>query len=156
MLLSIAPSQRKKGPILIIAYVICVLARMPLFEGTPFIPKRSTHNNVSFFLINLTSWFRKPTENHIARRIALKAYELAKDIDDVNSALSWMIRLDYYVRDTEPGTLDLVIECRKRQIKIVPSVIKKHKKEYPSLNLGKYEGYTRYVSHWKKIVIMKR
>ena len=116
-----------------------------LIEGTPFIPTRSTHNNVSFFLNNLTFWFRKPKDNSIARRIALKAFELAKDIEDIGSSLGWIIRSHYYARDKEPDALEQTISACKEHIRIAPLLAEKHKKQYPNLSLGKHEGYDRYV-----------
>lgn len=66
-----------------------------LIEGTPFVSTYSTYDNVSFFLIILTSWFKHPKDNSIARRIALKALELADNIDDISWSLEQIIRLYY-------------------------------------------------------------
>jgi hypothetical protein len=115
-----------------------------LIEGTPFIITNSTHNNVSSFLINLTFWFRTPKDNSIARRIALKAFELAEDIDDIGWSLAWIIRLHYYARNQVPDALERVISACKQYIEIAPLLAEKHKKQYPRLNLGKHEGFNRY------------
>lgn len=115
-----------------------------LIEGTPIIITNSTHNNVSFFLINLTGWFRKPKDNSIARRIASKAFELAEDIEDIGASLAWIIRSNYYARDQVPDAIENVVSACKRYIEIAPLLAKKHIKQYPGLNLGRHEGYNRY------------
>jgi hypothetical protein len=131
-----------------------------LIEGTHWTNPDSIHYGVSFFLNNLTFWFRHPKDNSIARRIAFKAYELAEDIENISSALGWIIRLYYPVRDTVPGALDLVIASCKHQIALAPTLIetknnkyrfvrspevaeiRKEKYIYPALH--KHEGYNRY------------
>jgi hypothetical protein len=112
-----------------------------LVEGTSI---TSTHPNVSSFLSNLTFWFRKPQDNSIARRIALKAFELAEDVEDIGWSLAWIIRLYYYARDQLPDALERVISACKQYIEIAPLLAEKHKKKYPRLSLGKHEGYNRY------------
>jgi hypothetical protein len=115
-----------------------------LIEGTPYIVRNSTHNNISYFLIGLTYWFRKPKDNDIGRRIALKSYELAEDVVDISWSLDWIIKLNYYVRDTVPGALDLVIAACKHQIALAPLVADTLKKEHFYRTLHKHEGYYRY------------
>jgi len=132
-----------------------------LTEGTPFIITNSTHNNVSFFLVNLVNWFREPKDNSIARRIAMKALELAEEVEDISYSLSWIIRLYYQVRDNEPGALELVENSCKRYIAITPLIvenrIQRYQREYPNLPtekyipLSKHEGYNYYV-----IILEKR
>jgi hypothetical protein len=116
-----------------------------LIEGTPWINPDTSRYGVSFFLNNLTFWFRHPKDNSVARRIALKAYELADDLDNISAALGWIIRLYYPVRETVPDAFDLVISSCQHHIGIAPLLADRHKINYPSLSLGKHEGYNRYV-----------
>jgi hypothetical protein len=119
-----------------------------LIEGAPYIG-RSTHSNVSFFLINLAHWFRRPEDTSIGRRIIFKAYALAEDIIDVGWSLEWIIRLYYPVRDQVPGTLKQVIDACKQHIEIAPRLAEWQQTQYPrtvqKYGLGKHEGYSRYV-----------
>jgi hypothetical protein len=89
--------------------------------------------------------FNLRRDHSIARRIALKASELAENVEDIYDALGWLIRLYYPVRNSVPEALDIVIASCKHSIALAPLLAYQHRKEYPRLGLGKHEGYNRYV-----------
>jgi hypothetical protein len=121
-----------------------------LIIGNPRIDYKSTHSNVSYFLIGLVNWFKAPKDNSIARRIALKAYELAEEIEDISWSLNWVIRLHFYARKTVPGVMDLVIKCCQHQIALAPLVVEKHRRQLGSSPIGHHEGYNHYVIYLEK------
>jgi hypothetical protein len=122
-----------------------------LLKGDPYIPKSSTRpSTASQYLNFLTSIFRNPEENSIARKISKKSLELATYLPDLDNALLWSIRLNYKARNTDTDALDTSIDAFIRQIKIAPEIAKQHKSAYPSLSLGKNEGYTQFVKFLEK------
>jgi hypothetical protein len=118
-----------------------------LLEGKVYIFKSST---ASQYLNFLTSIFQKPDENSIARKISKKSLELATYLPDLDNALLWTIRLNYKARNTVTDALDISIDACLRQIKIAPEVAKQHKSRYPTLTLGKHEGFTQLVKILEK------
>jgi len=98
---------------------------------------------VSSFLNNLAFWLRR--DNSIARRIAIKSYEHAETVEDICSALGWLIRLYYQVRNSVPEANDVVIKSCKHLIALAPLLANQQRKKYPYIKLGKNEGYSRYV-----------
>jgi hypothetical protein len=95
----------------------------------------------SSYLNFVTSIFKKPNDNTIARKIAKKALELAKEPYELHQALKWTIIHNYKVRDKEPGALDLVISACKQQIQNTPRYMIEFRKRYPSLSFRDHEGY---------------
>ena len=104
------------------------------------------------FLNNLTFSLRRPEDNSIARRVAQKALETATEPRDIHSALLWTIRLNYYVRDSVPGALDIAIAACKRQIELAQTIADKHRINYPSgkIPLGEHDGYAHLVKILEK------
>ncbi len=120
--------------------------RNSLIEGDIFIPKSSTRpTTVTSYLNFLTSIFRKPEENAIARRINQKSLESASFLDETHEALKWAIRLNFKARNSISNALDLTIESCRRQIELAPEIALLHKTKHPLLSLGEHEGYTRLV-----------
>jgi len=131
-----------------------------LTEGTPFIPTNSTHNSASFFLVNLINWFTAPRDNSIARRIALKALDLAIDVDDVASSLKWIIRLYHKARKTVPSALVVVEKSCKQLINLTPDILEKRKDyyelRYPSFHPDQYAPLGNNVGYDYLVIILEK
>ena len=110
----------------------------------------ANHYTSSSYLNFVTSIFKRPNENAIARKIARKAVELAKEPFELHEALKWTIIHNYKVRDIELGALALVISACKRQIQNTPGYIVEFRKKYPNLSFRDHEGYTYLVKILEK------
>jgi hypothetical protein len=115
-----------------------------LLNGSVFIMP-GYEDKPSHYLNFLTSIFREPKENTIARKIAQKSLELAQNTHDLYWALMWTIILNYKARKSIPGTLDIAISACKRQIEIAPLIANQHKIKYPHVPLGHHVGYEQLV-----------
>lgn len=86
-----------------------------------------TTGKPSQLLWGLASWFNKPGDRHITRRVLAKAEELAKaKLDWINLHYTYqqMIEVNYKDRDVDPAALEMAIGACVRQIEIAPQAIK--------------------------------
>jgi len=97
----------------------------------------------SQLLWGLATWFRKPEDFHIARRILAKAEEVAVDPRDFHFTYQGMIQLYYRMRDADPMALDWAIDACGKQIRISFQVAERMKSEYAGQPLPHHVGYTQ-------------
>lgn len=102
----------------------------------------STSQTASGLLCGLASWFKKPEEFSIGKRIAEKSIELSgSNILDRHFAYQQMIEICYRSRDNEAFAMNLAIQTCELQIGLAPKAAKAFRKEYIGQPLPRPVGY---------------
>lgn len=101
-----------------------------------------TSQTSSGLLSGLASWFKKPEEFSIGRRIVEKSIELSgSNILDRHFACQQMIEICYRSRDKEASAMSLAIQACELQIDIAPQAADAFRKNYPEEPLPRPVGY---------------
>jgi hypothetical protein len=90
----------------------------------------STSQTAAGLLTGLSSWFNKPGERHLARRLLAKAEEIATDVVDRHFVYSQLIDVAYPERDRDPGALDEAVRACKAQIALSKDVMRAMRAEH--------------------------
>ena len=102
----------------------------------------STSQTASGLLCGLASWFKKPEEFSIGRRIAEKSIELSgSNILDRHFAYQQMIEICYNSRGNEASAMDLAIQTCELQIALAPQAAEAFRKKYIGQPLPRPVGY---------------
>lgn len=103
----------------------------------------TTQSELSF-LSNLAGWFPKRPDRSIARRVLIKAEQLAAEPDAAILARHFFFqaKIEHYYRDREEvGCFDLAVEACRQQISIAPHTAEALKAEYEDSILPGHKGY---------------
>jgi hypothetical protein len=90
----------------------------------------STSQTAAGLLWGLSTWFNKPGERHLARRMLAKAEEIATDVVDRHFVYSQLIDVAYPERETDPTALGEAIRACEAQIALSREVMAAMKAEH--------------------------
>lgn len=102
----------------------------------------STGNAVGL-LNGMASWFRKPEDRLLARRILLKAETIAKNVSVLDRHLTYhgLIENYYRDRDADSNAFDAAINYCYKQIALAPNTRKDWRRQFPKRPLPQHTGY---------------
>lgn len=103
-----------------------------------------TSQTASGLLWALAGWFNNPRDRELAKKIIVKAEEMAPisgSILDLHFSLSEKLVIYYRERDTTTDGLNKAIKACRDQIAIAPQAAKAFLKEYPKQPLPAHGGY---------------
>lgn len=83
----------------------------------------STSQTAAGLLTGLSTWFNKPGERHLARRMLAKAEEIATDVVDSHFVYSQLIDVAYPERDRDPSAMTEAIRACEAQIALSRDVM---------------------------------
>jgi hypothetical protein len=103
-----------------------------------------TTQTPAMFLSGLASWFRKPEDRHIARRLLAKAEEVAgEDILGLHFTYLGMIENFYRDREKDPEAFDAAVAACEKQIAIALQAAEFFKRKYPKSSLPGHSGFVQ-------------
>jgi hypothetical protein len=101
-----------------------------------------TTQTAAQLLWGLATWFRKPTDRHLAHRILAKAEEVAgENILDLHFTYAGMIQVYYRDRDSDSTAFDTAIRACEQQIALAPQAAQAFRTEYPGQSLPGHGGF---------------
>lgn len=100
-----------------------------------------TSQTAAGLLWGLASWFKKPNDFSIAKRLLDKAEELADKPIDLHFTCQQKIEAFYRSRDIDPSALNLAVEACEHQIALASQAAKAFKREYKGQPLPAHQGY---------------
>jgi hypothetical protein len=103
-----------------------------------------TTETAARFLCGLASWFRKPTDRHLARRMLEKAEMVAGEHPlDLHFIYHGMIEVYYRDRGSELSALKAALRACQQQIQLAPRAAQAFRTAYPGQSLPSHAGFTQ-------------
>ena len=108
----------------------------------------STSQTAIGLLTNLSGWFSKKEDRHIAYKLILKAEQLIDSesrIIDIHFLYSTKIEIMYKDRDSTPKGLEKAVQACQQQISYSDKACKAFKEKYSGESLPSHKGYQQLV-----------
>lgn len=103
-----------------------------------------TTQTAAGLLWGLASWFQRPQDRHIARRLVAKAEEMAgSDVLDRHFSYQAMIQTYYADRDADPTALKTALDACEKQIALAPRAAKAFERKWPNAPLPAHLGFSQ-------------
>jgi hypothetical protein len=111
----------------------------------------STSQTAAGLLWGLSSWFNKPGERRLARRMLAKAEEIATDVVDRHFVFSQLIDVAYPERDRDPTAMSEAMRACEAQIalsrEVMAAMRAEHEERERMLERHAREAGTRFEPH---------